>query len=387
MRHRATATLFVTALWRSQQDVAPWDPFLQAELHFKAAGSEDWAPLLLFLGGLCLVVFAVRPQRCPAHCTLHCLTSAVRPSLPRTPLQTLVYTCLQHQSSQEAATAAERIVRYRQAVQRRGLYTTPSPGHGPAQPPGLYDVATHTARGLPVYGTMGFEPGKVYCATVSPHAFEVTLGASAAGAASAGGGTGDVSGGRRAATAAAGRRGAEDGRDLPPVRTDGTLPKLVISVDKSGQSTGVPAYGRMDPSTLVPSASLQTGSTRRREENSGGGVGPADVVVEVRAPSKFRWKPPQALPAGAPWVPGPGDGRGEGGRIGGGDRGIGRSAAPRASAAPVGRLEKRDGDVERGSRPAEQSGPPARSPGISSAHAAAQRKDARAWRGDVNNKL
>ena len=256
---------------------------------------------------------------------------------------------------------------------------------------------------MPVYGTMGFEPGKVYCATVSPHAFEVTLGASAAAAAAAGG-SGDASGGRRAATAAAGRRGGDDGRDLPPVRTDVTLPKLVISVDKRGQSTGVPAYGRMDPSTLVPSASLQTGSTSRREEGRGGGGsvgGPADVVVEVRAPSKFRWKPPQALPAGAPWVPGPGDGspvggrgRVEVGRSGGGDRGgSGRSAATRGSGAPV---ERRHGDVERGSsRPPaaagqqgqQQSGAPARPPGISSAHAAAQRKDARAWRGDVNNKL
>ena len=48
-------------------------PRCKAELHFKAAGSEDWAPLLLFLGGLALVVFAVRPPHCPAHTTPHVL--------------------------------------------------------------------------------------------------------------------------------------------------------------------------------------------------------------------------------------------------------------------------------------------------------------------------
>ena len=320
-----------------------------------------------------------------------------------------MYTCLQHQSSQEAAHAAERIVRYRQAVQRSGLYTTPSPGGVSAPPHGLYDAATHTARGLPVYGTMGFEPGKVYCATVSPHAFEVTLGATPKGAAAAGGGGGfrSASGGQRA-RGAGGRAGVEDGRDLPPVRTDDTLPKLVITVDKRGQSTGVPAYGRVDAASLVPSASLQTGTSTRSSRDgrgSGSGVGgPPDVVVEVRAPSKFRWKPPQALPAGAPWVPGPGDavhaggGRAAPGLGGGRQDGGATVASPRGSAPgdrERPREERRVGDVERGSRPVagagqqqerQGGGSAQKAPGISSSHAA-RSKDARAWRGDVNNKL
>ena len=36
-------------------------PPAQADLHFRATGQENWAPLLLFVGFLGVVVFAARP--------------------------------------------------------------------------------------------------------------------------------------------------------------------------------------------------------------------------------------------------------------------------------------------------------------------------------------
>lgn len=320
--------------------------------------------------------------------------------------QTLVYTCLQHQESQEAARAAERIARYREAAQRGVLYTTPQ---APA-PPTLYDASTHTARGVPVHGTSGYVPGTVYTATVCPHAFQVRAGSSKQG----GGGGVERDKQRRGMEQAPRGSGARhDDASLPPVRTDVTLPKLVLTVDKRGRGTGVPAYGHLDASSLTPSLTATHATPVAAAAPSSPALQRGDVVVEVRAPPKFRWAPPQALPVGAPWVPGPEDGvrlapsgaaavaastarrehvcdEGSSTRVdGGGGRAttasaVQRPAAAATSAPPAQSQQPRRRDGVEGKQVAGQKAPPRSSSSSSSQTAAqghGQRKDARVWRG------
>ena len=243
-----------------------------ADLHFRATGSENWAPLMLFLGALGLVVLAVRApmqQLRTARAFIRKQHGLGRTSLshrasyiaPGIGAQTLVYSCLQHWAGLEAAESAERLSRYREASQQR-LYR----GEQLEQLP-CYDAATHTARGVPLYGAT--EQGNtVYTATVSPHTFVLNPAPQQSPQP------------RLPSTSQQPLRPGRDGtcqhqsqpqpqpqpqsQSLPPVQQI-ALPPLVLRVSEDGIAAGVPLYV----------------------------AGSAQRGVYVEGPPRFRWEPPQ----------------------------------------------------------------------------------------------
>jgi hypothetical protein len=258
-------------------------PRRQADLHFRATGTENWAPLLLFVGFLGVVVVAAR-----AHTHTHRLNSpppcVITHTLPASgrapPAQTLVYACLQHHASLEAAESAERVARYRAAT-AAALYRGDHSG-GAANGGGLsYDGRTHIAKGLPMYGAC---ESTIYTATVSPHSFLLRRESSGGG----GSGGGDAAthaaflpaggappGGVFASSGSPRRErhgggGGSSNGGSAPSSPAAPLPS-VISVGADGVSAGVPAY--------------------------------TEHALPVQVIPAFRWEPLRPLPGGAPWVP------------------------------------------------------------------------------------
>ena len=249
-------------------------PPAQADLHFRATGQENWAPLLLFVGFLGVIVVAARALRTPLAANSARLVRRLADARRVTrPPQTLVYTCLQHSAALEAASTAERLARYRASA------------HGSAAralhvPYVSYDARTLTARGTPLYGGFDAAGGAIYTATVvaPAHSFaplqRYNGAATPTGAemqprgAAGGGGSSEPPSPRSPSYGGGASYGGGSGGS-------GGAPRLptVLSVGADGVSAGVPAYPE-HPGTAQPQ------------------VIPA-----------FRWEPLRPLPGGAQWVP------------------------------------------------------------------------------------
>jgi len=201
--------------------------------HCKATGSESFiTPLFLFLGLLLLLVLGL-----------------------------FVVTYLQHRASVEAVQQEELLQRYRSSA---GLERTAL----------VYDAASQTARGTPMYGAAEATP-LLFTATILPPSFVGV--AAARGGGGVGGGASQLpvlSPVRRSTQSSAAQvpMGHSAEPSLPPLSTL-PLPPLILSVGEDGVSTGLPLYGA------------------RSAEWSGR---PLTVIP------RFRWEPPVSLPAGAP---------------------------------------------------------------------------------------